>query len=84
MSLKNRFDIVVVRNNMSMGFSTTAYGYVKKLEAELKLRKTALVREHTLYNKLKRIKDICDSIPGDWTIVGTDKIHDIEVIIDEK
>lgn len=34
-------------------------------------------------NKLKRIKDICDSIPCYWTIVGTDKIHDIEVIIDE-
>lgn len=34
-------------------------------------------------NKLERIKDVCDSIPCYWTIVGTDKIHEIEVIIDE-
>lgn len=34
-------------------------------------------------NKLKKIKDICDSIPCYWTNVGTDKIHEIEMIIDE-
>lgn len=34
-------------------------------------------------NKLKRIKDICDSIPWCWSNVGTDKIHEIEMIIDE-
>lgn len=35
-------------------------------------------------NKLKRIKDICDSIPCYWSNVGTDKIHDIEAIIHEE
>lgn len=35
-------------------------------------------------NKLNKIKDICDSIPWYWSSVGTDKIHAIEVIIDEE
>ena len=59
------------------------YSYIRRLQAELELRNTALKREHALYNKLKRIEDVCASVPCDWTIVGTDKIHDIEVIINE-
>lgn len=35
-------------------------------------------------NKLNKIKDICDSIPWYWSSVGTDKIHEIEVIIHEE
>ena len=83
MSLKNRFDVVVVRNNISMGFSKKTYHYVTKLEAELELRKTALVRENQAIDKLKRIEDVCASVPGDWTIVGVEKIHEIEEIINE-
>ena len=59
------------------------YSYIRYLQAELKLRKTALVRESQAIDKLKKIKDICDSIPWYWSSVGTDKIHDIEAIIDE-
>ena len=59
------------------------YSYIRHLQAELELRNTALNREHALYNKLKRIEDVCASVPSDWTTVGTDKIHDIEVIINE-
>lgn len=44
--------------------------YVKKLEVN--------------HNKLDRIKNICDSIPKDWSIVGVEKIHEIEEIINEK
>lgn len=59
------------------------YSYIRYLQTELELRKTALTREHQAIDKLKRIKDICDSIPWCWSNVGTDKIHEIEVIIDE-
>lgn len=59
------------------------YSYIRHLQAELELRNTVLKREHIAHNKLKRIEDVCASVPGDWTIVGTDKIHDIEVIINE-
>ena len=59
------------------------YSYIRHLQVEINLRKTALARESQAIDKLKRIKDICDSIPCYWTIVGTDKMHDIEVIIDE-
>lgn len=83
MSLKNRFDIVVVRNNISMGFSKNAYDYVTNLEAELELRKTALTRESQATDKLKRIEDVCSSIPSNWSIVGIEKIHEIEEIINE-
>lgn len=60
------------------------YSYIRHLQAELELRNTALKKEHQVIDKLKKIKDVCASVPGDWTIVGTDKIHDIEVIINEK
>lgn len=59
------------------------YSYIRHLQAELELRNTALKKEHQVIDKLKRIEDVCASVPGDWTIVGTDKIHDIEVIINE-
>lgn len=59
------------------------YSYIRRLQAEIELRKTALKKEHQVIDKLKRIEDVCASVPGDWTIVGTDKIHDIEVIINE-
>lgn len=59
------------------------YSYIRHLQAELELRKTALVRESQAIDKLNKIKDICDSIPCYWSNVGTDKIHDIEEIIDE-
>lgn len=48
----------------------TLQDYIKKLETD--------------HNKLDRIKNICDSIPKDWSIVGVEKIHEIEEIIDEK
>ena len=56
--------------------SQLLYSYIRHLQAELELRNTALKREHIAYNKLKRIEDVCASVPCDWTIVGTDKIHD--------
>lgn len=59
------------------------YSYIRHLQAELKLRNTALKREHQAINKLKRIEDICKSIPSDWSIVGIEKIHEVEVIIDD-
>lgn len=34
MSLKNKYDYVIVRNNQSLGFSRCAYDYVLKLEKE--------------------------------------------------
>jgi hypothetical protein len=49
--------------------SKTLQDYVKKLEVD--------------HNKLDRIKNICDSIPKDWSIVGVEKIHEIEEIINE-
>lgn len=59
------------------------YFYIRHLQAELELRNAALVREHQAINKLKRIEDICKSIPNDWSIVGIEKIHEIEEIINE-
>lgn len=47
----------------------TLQDYVKKLEVD--------------HKKLNRINDICDSIPKDWSIVGVEKIHEIEEIINE-
>lgn len=60
------------------------YSYIRYLQAELELRKTALVRENQAIDKLKRIEDVCSSIPSDWSTVGIEKIHEIEVIINEK
>lgn len=60
------------------------YSYIRHLQAELELRNTALKREHIVYNKLKRIEYICKSIPGYWSIVGIEKIHEIEEIINEE
>lgn len=59
------------------------YSYIRNLQAELELRNTALVRESQAIDKLKRIEDVCDSVPGDWSIVGIEKIHEIEEIINE-
>lgn len=60
------------------------YSYIRHLQAEVQLRKTALEKEHQAINKLKRIEDVCSSIPSYWTIVGVEKIHEIEEIINEK
>lgn len=60
------------------------YSYIRYLQAELELRKTAFIREHQVINKLKRIEDVCSSIPSYWSIVGVEKIHEIEEIIDEE
>lgn len=60
------------------------YFYIRHLQEKLELRKVTLKREHQAINKLKRIEDICKSIPSDWSIVGIEKIHEIEEIIDEK
>ena len=59
------------------------YSYIRHIQAELELRKTALVRESQAIDKLKRIEDVCDSVPGDWSIVDIEKIHEIEEIINE-
>lgn len=47
----------------------TLQDYIKKLEVD--------------HNKLDIIKNICDSIPKEWSIVGIEKIHEIEEIINE-
>ena len=60
------------------------YSYIRYLQAEIELRKTALKKEYQVINKLKKIEDVCASIPTDWSIVGVEKIHEIERIIDEK
>lgn len=62
----------------------TLYSYIRRLQAELEVRKTAPIRESQAINKLKRIEDVCASVPGDWTIVGVEKIYEIEEIINEK
>lgn len=59
------------------------YSYIRCLQAELEVRKTAFKKEHQAIDKLKRIEDVCASIPGDWSIVGIEKIHEIEEIINE-
>lgn len=61
----------------------TLYSYIRHLQAELELRKTALTRESQAIDKLKRIEDVCDGVPDDWTTVGIEKIHEIEEIINE-
>lgn len=50
--------------------SKTLQDYIKKLEED--------------HKKLNRIKDICDSIPKEWSTVGIEKIHEIEEILNEK
>lgn len=61
----------------------TLYSYIRFLQAELEVRKTAFIRENQAIDKLKRIEDVCDSIPSYWAIVGIEKIHEIEEIINE-
>lgn len=62
----------------------TLYSYIGRLQAELEVRKTAFIKESQAINKLKRIEDVCSSIPSNWSIVGIEKIHEIEEIINDK
>lgn len=53
MSLKNRYDYVIIRNNLSLGLSHNALDYVLKLEKENEL----LNHYKLLYQKVKDRND---------------------------
>lgn len=64
MSLKDKYNYVIVRKNQSLGLSSCAYDYVlelekenEKLKAELELYKGTLKREHEAIHRVNELEE---------------------------
>ena len=59
----------------------------KELKKDLeyyKNKNTRLYQQNKKYKEaIDKIKEICASVPEDWTICGVEKIHEIEEILKE-